>query len=95
MAGQSIKLKIAGKEYSLVAQTPEAESLMRTATEGINKLLKVYDERFPDKPLQDKLAFIALNETVLRLRIQKQMNAVQSESQKLNDEISSYLGSID
>ena len=35
MEGQSITLKIAGKEYPLKARNPEAEQLMRLAAEDI------------------------------------------------------------
>lgn len=94
MAGQSIKLKIAGKEYCLVAQTPEAESYMRNAAESINKMLQMYDQRFPDASLQDKLAFVALNETVSMLMSQRKLAVASEESKRLNDEISSYLEKI-
>lgn len=91
MAGQSIKLKIVGKEYSLVAQTPESEGYMRNAAESINKMYQYYEQRFPDTSLQDKLAFVALNETVSMLMLQKKFSGLQAESKELSEEVASYL----
>ena len=61
---QSITLKIAGREYSLKVQSPEMEQLMRLGAESINRTLAVYDQRYPDKSLVDKLAFVTLREAV-------------------------------
>ena len=41
--GQSITLKIQGKEYELVAYTPEMERLMRLAAEEVDGMLAEYD----------------------------------------------------
>ena len=71
--GQSIKIKIAGNEYPLVASSPEMERLMRLAAEAINQKLTAYDAKFPNKSLSDKLSFVALNETVSRLTYQKRL----------------------
>ena len=61
--GQSIKIKIAGNEYPLVAATPEMEQLMRLAAEAINQKLTAYDAKFPNKSLSDKLSFVALRDS--------------------------------
>ena len=42
--GQSVKLKIAGKEYSLTAASEEQEQLMRLAARDVNEML----DRFND-----------------------------------------------
>jgi len=93
--GQSIKLHIAGKEYALKAQTAESEHLMRFAADSINELLSKYDEKFPDKSLEDKLAFVALNQTVGRLTAQKKNKLATEEVEKLDAELVSYLENIE
>ena len=93
--GQSIKIKIAGNEYPLVAATPEMEQLMRLAAEAINQKLTAYDAKFPNKSLSDKLSFVALNETVTRLTYQKRIADAGEEARKLQEDVESYLKSIE
>ena len=42
---QNIKLKIAGIEYPMVANTPEMEETMRTAADEINRKFSSYDAK--------------------------------------------------
>ena len=93
--GQSIKIKIAGNEYPLVAATPEMEQLMRLAAEAINQKLTAYDAKFPNKSLSDKLSFVALNETVTRLTYQKRIADAGEEVRKLQEDVESYLKNIE
>lgn len=95
MAGQSITLKIAGKDYSLIAQSPEAEHFMRVAAENIRKMMESYDQKFPDKSVLDKLAFVALNETVSMLLAQRKLAKFTDEEAALEAEIESYLKTIE
>ena len=92
--GQSIKIKIAGNEYPLVASSPEMERLMRLAAEAINQKLTAYDAKFPNKSLSDKLSFVALNETVSRLTYQKKLSEASDEAKKLQEDVDSYLMNI-
>ena len=92
---QSITLKIAGKDYPLKATSPEMEQLMRLAAETINQELAVYDAKFPDKTLVDKLSFVALNETVSRMSYQKRLSSVNEEAKRMLSQTSSYLDDID
>ena len=93
--GQSIKIKIAGNEYPLVAASPEMERLMRLAAEAINQKLNAYDAKFPDKSLSDKLSFVALNETVSRLTYQKKLAEAGEEAKMLQEDVESYLRNIE
>jgi len=93
--GQSIKIKIAGNEYPLVASSPEMERLMRLAGEGVNQKLSAYDAKFPNKSLSDKLAFVALNEAVSRLTYQKRLSDVVDEAGRLQEDVESYLKNIE
>ena len=92
---QSITLKIAGKDYPLKATSPEMEQLMRLAAETINQKLAVYDAKFPDTTLVDKLSFVALNETVSRMSYQKRLSSVNEEAKRMLSQTSSYLDDID
>ena len=92
---QSITLKIAGKDYPLKATSPEMEQLMRLAAETINQKLAVYDAKFPDKTLVDKLSFVALNETVSRMSYQKRLSSVNEEAKRMLSQTSSYLDNSD
>ena len=92
---QSITLKIAGKDYSLKANSPEMEQLMRVAAEAINKKMEAYDAKFPDKTTVDKLAFVALGETVGRLSYQKKLSSVNDEAKRMLGQTSEYLDTID
>jgi len=92
---QSITIKIAGKDYPLKATSPEMEQLMRLAAETINQKLAVYDAKFPDKTLVDKLSFVALNETVSRMSYQKRLSSVSEEAKRMLSQTSSYLDNID
>ena len=92
---QSITLKIAGKDYSLKASSPEMEQIMRVAAEAIGKRLSQYDAKFPDKELLDKLVFVTLNETIGRIAAQRKLTAREEGEKKLLDEMTSYLDSIE
>ena len=92
---QSITIKIAGKDYPLKATSPEMEQLMRLAAETINQKLAVYDAKFPDKTLVDKLSFVALNETVSHMSYQKRLSSVNEEAKRMLSQTSSYLDNID
>ena len=91
---QSITLKIAGREYSLKVQSPEMEQLMRLGAESINRTLAVYDQRYPDKSLVDKLAFVTLREAVSRLSTERRMTAASDEVKTFEAEMASYLDGL-
>ena len=91
---QSITIKIAGKEYSLKASSPEMERCMRLAADDINKRLSAYDEKYPDKRLEDKLAFVTLNEAVSKITAMGKLNTLASEISGLSEELESYLSGI-
>lgn len=92
---QDIKLNIAGKEYALKAATSEMEQAMRMAAEHINKVLATYNAKFPDKPLEDKLAFVTLNEAVGKRMLQNKLKTLADEVVALQNETDSYLKGID
>ncbi|MBO6161341.1 MAG: cell division protein ZapA [Bacteroidales bacterium] len=92
---QSITIKIAGNEYPLKAATPQIEQMMRIAAETIGKKLSAYDAKYPNKSLADKLSFVALNETVGRLSLQKKLEHAEEEARKLQEQMEAYLNTIE
>ncbi|MFA6593104.1 MAG: cell division protein ZapA [Bacteroidales bacterium] len=92
---QKITLKIGVSSYQLKVSSPEQESKMRKAAEMINKTLTVYDSKFPDKSLSDKMAFVAINETFLLLNKDEELEKMKSEIQKLRNQTESYLENIE
>lgn len=88
---QNIKLKIAGIEYPMVANTPEMEETMRMAADEINRKFNSYDLKYPDKTTLDKLIIVTLNETVNRIACQKKMQQLGAEAKALQDSLDTYL----
>lgn len=92
---QSITLRIAGKEYPLKASSPEMEQLMRIAADDVNAMLAKFDARFPDRKLEDKLAFVAIQEAVGKLSAQRKNTRIVEEVTSLHDDIAAYLEGIE
>lgn len=92
--GQNITLQIAGKEFALKASSPEQEQAMRLSAERINATLAKYDEKYPGKPLDDKLIFVCLNETVSRILMQNKLSALSAEVTALKDDTDAYLAGL-
>lgn len=93
--GQSVKLKIAGKEYSLTAATPEQEQLMRLAAKDVNEMLERFNERFVEADIVDKLAFVAVQEAVGKFYAKTRLAQAGSEVNSLSSELESYLEGTD
>lgn len=91
MPDQNITLKIAGKEYALKAKSPEMEQIMRLSAEEINSVLAKYDEKFPDRSLSDKLAFVTLNETMARLTAERKFTRLSREVEEFEAQTNDYL----
>lgn len=92
---QRITVKIGEREYVLKAPTPEHEELFRLAAQAVDKRLKSYLASYPDKTPADLLSFVALNECVSRIQVQRKMDASLKEVDSLKTDIESYLKSID
>lgn len=90
----SITLKIAGKEYTLVA-TQESEHYMRLASDKINSMLADYDQKYPDQTVADKLVFVALMNTISMLVAKKGLAQNTDETAKLEKELKAYLNKIE
>ena len=74
--GQRIKLKIGGKEYELVAETPEMDD---------------YNVRFPGADVEDKMVMIAIREGAGKFYANKQLDLLQNDIDSLSDQLKTYL----
>ena len=92
---QSIKLKIAGKEYSLVAKDAEMEHYMRFAARDINQMIETYNKKYPDTQLFDKLVFVALHQTVGKLSSLHKLEVLKGQEDKLEKDLQAYLDKLD
>ena len=92
---QSITLKIAGKEFPLMASSPEQERLMRMAAEEINNMLGKYEQKYPDRSLVDKLCFVALGQAANKIKAQQQAKNIAAETAALGQDIETYLKGIE
>ena len=88
---QKISVKIAGRTFNLTAATPEMEELYRQAAEAINKRFAHFTRSHPGKTVADLLSLVALNETVLRLGLQKEMDRCKEQEQQLEADLGAYL----
>ncbi len=89
--GQSVKLKIAGREYPLTAVSPEQEQMMRLAAKDVNDMLDNFNARFPETDLVDKFAFVAVQEAVGKLYAKALLSRHAGELSALSEELDSYL----
>ena len=92
---QRVVIKISGKEFSLKANSPEMEQMMRVAAEQINQMLTDYNARYPDRPLADKLAFVALNQAVFKISYERRLETFDKEVKEMTAETDKYLKSIE
>jgi len=88
---QKISIKIAGRIFNLTASSPDAEQLYRQAAETINNRFAAYTRSHPGKNVSDLLSMIALNETVIRLGLQKEMDRNKEEQKTLLQDLENYL----
>lgn len=93
--GQSVKLKIAGKEYSLTAASEEQEQLMRLSARDVNEMLDRFNEKFVETDIVDKFAFVAVQEAVGKFYMKARLSQMGAEVSSLSSELSSYLEETD
>ena len=88
---QRITIKIAGKDFVLKASSPENEELIRLAAIEIGKKLTAYQARFTGRELSDILSFVALNEAISSLTLQRKLDGAAAEADELSAHLESYL----
>ena len=88
---RKITIKIGAKEFKLTASSPQQEEAIRLAANTINNRLQEYTTRHPGKPIVDIMAMVALNETVSRIVLQKELKNVDAECGKLGEDLERYI----
>lgn len=91
---QKITIKIAERKYALSASSPEKESLIRTAAEGINKKLETLSATMPGRSELDKITMIALNLSITSLSQTRELEAMRSDLDQLVRDTDNYLEHI-
>ena len=92
---QKITIKIAERKYALSASSPEKESLIRMAADGINKKLETLSATMPGRSELDKITMIALNMSISALSQSQENEAVRAEAEKLLRDTEAYLDNIE
>ncbi len=95
MAEQSIRIKIAGREYPLKVTSPEQEEVIRKAADDIRKMTEAYQQRFKDKPMFEILSLVALNVCISNITLNRQIKNLEMGEEALAKEIAGYLENID
>ncbi len=95
MAEQSIKIKIAGREFPLKVNSPEHEEIIRKAADDIKKMTEAYQARFTDKPMVEILSLVALNVCISNVSLNRQIKDLKMGEEALAKEITGYLANID
>ena len=88
---QSIKIKIADREYPLKVSSPEKEEVIRKAAADLNKKITLYQEKYPNKGMIEILSFVALNVSMTNVVTQKQIEAMTEGDENLAKELQGYL----
>ena len=89
--GQKITLKIAGRDYNLTAQSEEQEATLRRAADAINSRLDAYTLSHPGKTALELMSLVALNETLFRMNVQKEIEQYKSSEEQLGQDLDRYL----
>ena len=91
---QSIKIKIADREYPLKVSSPEKEEVIRKAAADLNKKITLYQEKYPHKGMIEILSFVALNVSMTNVVTQKQIDAMKEGEENLAKELQGYLDNM-
>ncbi len=92
---QSIKIKIADREYPLKVSSPEKEEVIRKAAADLNKKINLYQDKYPTKGMIEILSFVALNVSMTNVVLQKQVDTFNESETVLAQELQNYLENID
>ena len=92
---QKISIKIADRIFNLTAASPEAEELYRQAADAINARFAAFTRSHPGRTANDLLSLVALNETVVRLKLQKELERSATEEKELAADLERYLKDLE
>ena len=91
---QKISIKIAERTFNLTASTPEQEEVIRLAADAINRRLETFTRKNPGKNLMELMSMVALNESVCRINVQREMAAKDAEAEQLGKDMANYLAQM-
>lgn len=89
--GQKITIRIAEKEFVMNAPTPQDEEAIRLAASMINRRINGFISKYPGRQMNDILSFVALNESISSITLQKRINAMTEEASALKNDIENYI----
>ena len=92
---QSIKIKIADREYPLKVSSPEKEEVIRKAAADLNKKITLYQDKYPNKGMIEILSFVALNVSMTNVVVQKQIETMKESEESLAKELQGYIDNMD
>ena len=92
---QSIKIRIADREYPLKVSSPEKEEVIRKAAADLNKKITLYQEKYPNKGMIEILSFVALNVSMTNVVVQKQIETMKESEESLAKELQGYIDNMD
>ena len=92
---QKISIKIAGRTFNLTAPTPETEQLYRQAADAINNRFASFTRSHPGRTVNDLLSLVALNETVVRLNMQRELDHYVKGEKQLESDLERYIKDLD
>ena len=92
---QSIKIRIADREYPLKVSSPEKEEVIRKAAADLNRKISLYQDKYPNKGMIEILSFVALNVSMMNVVLEKQVDSLKKGEENLASELQSYLENID
>jgi len=95
MADQNITITISGRKYCLKASSEEKEEIIRKAADIVNSKISYYQKAFAGRSEADLLSFVALNECITNLTINKEKEEMTKEAKALEEELASYIENID
>ena len=88
---QKISIKIAGRVFNLTASSPEMEELYRRAADAINARFAGFSRSHPGRAALDILSLVALNESVIRLGMQRDIDQYRNAEKQLEKDLENYL----
>ncbi len=92
---QRITVKIAERDYVFNAPNEENEELIRLAAAAINRKLAGYLAKYPGKNMVDILSFVALNECISSISLNRELDRLHKEAENLARETDAYLDNIE
>lgn len=92
---QSIKVKIAGYTFPLKVNSQEQEEYIRKSAQEIDRQIKAFQTRYPNKSLNEIMSIMSLNVCVTNMTLSKQIKDFKDAEESLAKELNGYLDNID